>query len=43
MFCHNGLKGDGKLKSSNGARVCQSCMKDAAEVLEKAIKEESKI
>lgn len=42
MFCHNGIKGEGKFKSPNGARVCQSCMKDAAKVLEKAIEEEAK-
>jgi hypothetical protein len=35
MFCHKGLQGEGKLKSSNGARVCQGCMKSAAEVLDK--------
>ena len=40
MFCHNGLQGEGKLKSLHGARVCQSCIKNAAEVLNKAIKQE---
>ena len=41
MWCHKGIRGEGKFKSANGARVCQDCMKDAAKVLEKAIKEEA--
>jgi len=41
MWCQKGLQGMGKLISPNGARVCQDCIKKAAEALEKAIKGES--
>jgi ribosomal protein L24E len=34
MFCQAGLKGEGKLKSSNGARVCISCIKKGMKLLE---------
>lgn len=40
MFCHKGLEGEGKLKSSHGARVCKSCMAGALKVLEEAIRKE---
>jgi len=41
MWCQNGLQGTGILKSANGARICQDCLKKAATALGKSIKEES--
>jgi hypothetical protein len=34
MFCHTKLQGEGKLKSPNGARVCQNCIKNAVKILD---------